>query len=50
MKDAKGCNFIMPEAVCFKVTEANSIKMLFSGIWKPDQEAQKGKSKHVFNW
>lgn len=29
MKDVKGCDFIMPEAVCFKVTEANSIKMLF---------------------
>ena len=50
MKDIKGCDFIMPKAVEFEVTEANSIKTaLFLACENQTRRHGKGKSKHVHN-
>lgn len=50
MKDSKGCDFIMPKATYFKVTEANGIKIaLFLACENQTKRRGKRKGKRVFN-
>lgn len=50
MKNNEGCDFIMPKAIYFEVTETRSIKIaLFLARENQTKRHGKGKSKHVFN-